>query len=122
MEGVNLTASAFDTVIPGFSWVLTIAVVLFAVSTMLSWSYYGLQAWKFLFGKGKAMDITYKLLFVMFVVIGSSIGLGAVIDFSDAMIFAMVFPNIIGLVLLSSKVSGELKKYKKGIKSFVNSK
>lgn len=122
VEGVNLTASAFDTVIPGFSWVLTIAVVLFAVSTMLSWSYYGLQAWKFLFGKGKAMDITYKLLFVTFVVIGSSIGLGAVIDFSDAMIFAMVFPNIIGLVLLSSKVSGELKKYKKSIKSFVNSK
>jgi AGCS family alanine or glycine:cation symporter len=100
--------------------VLTIAVVLFAVSTMLSWSYYGLQAWKFLFGKGKTVDIIYKILFLIFVIIGSSIGLGAVIDFSDAMIFAMVFPNIIGLVLLSPKVRDELKLYKDKIKSAVN--
>jgi len=120
IQGVELTASAFDSVIPGFSWVLTIAVVLFAVSTMLSWSYYGLQAWKFLFGKGKTVDIIYKILFLIFVIIGSSIGLGAVIDFSDAMIFAMVFPNIIGLILLSPKVRDELKLYKEKIKSAVN--
>jgi len=96
---------------------MTIAAVLFAISTMLSWSYYGLQAWKFLFGKGKAMDIAYKVLFLIFVVIGASISLGAVIDFSDAMIFAMVFPNIIGLVLLSPKVRDELKIYKNKIAS-----
>jgi AGCS family alanine or glycine:cation symporter len=115
-QGVELTATAYDSVIPGFSWVLTIAVVLFAVSTMLSWSYYGLQSWKYLFGKGKIVDMTYKVLFLIFVVIGASISLGAVIDFSDAMIFAMVFPNIIGLVILSPQVKEELKIYLEKIK------
>ncbi|MDF1672218.1 MAG: alanine/glycine:cation symporter family protein [Vicingaceae bacterium] len=115
--GIELTATAFDSAIPHFSWILVIAAVLFAISTMLSWSYYGLQAWKFLFGKGKVMDTTYKIIFLIFVVIGASISLGAVIDFSDAMIFAMVFPNIIGLILLSPKVRDELKLYKDKIKS-----
>jgi AGCS family alanine or glycine:cation symporter len=117
IQGVELTTRAFDSAIPGFSWVLTMAVVLFAISTMLSWSYYGLQAWKFLFGKGKTVDIVYKVLFLLFVVVGASISLGAVIDFSDAMIFAMVFPNIIGLVLLSPKVREELKLFKEKISS-----
>lgn len=111
-KGVELTATAFDSAIPGFSWVLTIAVVLFAISTMLSWSYYGLQAWKYLFGKGKRADMLYKLLFLGFVIVGSSISLGAVIAFSDAMIFAMVFPNVIGLVLLAPKAKAELKRFK----------
>lgn len=115
--GIELTATAFNTTIPYFDWVLMIAAVLFAISTMLSWSYYGLQAWKYLFGKGKAADTTYKIIFLLFVVIGSSISLGAVIDFSDAMIFAMVFPNIIGLIILAPKVKGELAKYKEAIKS-----
>jgi len=117
LGGVDLTSLAFDSAIPGFSWILTIAVVLFAISTMLSWSYYGLQAWKFLFGKGKVADIVYKVLFLFFVVVGASISLGAVIDFSDAMIFAMVFPNVIGLILLSPKVREELKTYKAKIKN-----
>ncbi len=118
VEGVQLTTTAFDSAIPGFSWVLTIAVVLFAISTMLSWSYYGLQAWKFLFGKGKTADLIYKVLFLIFVVVGASISLGAVIDFSDAMIFAMVFPNILGLIVLAPKVREELRKYKRAITSF----
>ena len=94
------------------------AAVLFAISTMLSWSYYGLQAWKFLFGKGKIIDIVYKVIFLLFIIVGSSISLGAVIDFSDAMIFAMVFPNVIGLILLSPKVRDELNTYKSKIKAF----
>tara|TARA_R110002096_G_scaffold64789_1_gene157735 strand:+ start:1437 stop:3059 length:1623 start_codon:yes stop_codon:yes gene_type:complete len=114
-EGVELTATAFDTVIPHFSIVLTVAVILFAFSTMISWSYYGMQGWVFLFGKGKITDLVYKFLFLIFVVIGSSISLGAVIDFSDAMIFAMVVPNIIGVVILSPVISRELKKYMKAI-------
>lgn len=118
ISGVDLTSLAFDSAIPGFSWVLTIAVVLFAVSTMLSWSYYGLQAWKYLFGRGKTADIIYKILFLVFVVVGASISLGSVIKFSDAMIFAMVFPNVIGLILLSPKVREELKIYLDKIKEF----
>lgn len=114
--GVDLTSLAFESAIPNFSIVLTIAVILFAFSTMLSWSYYGLQGWYYLFGKTKIADYTYKLLFLVFVVIGSSSSLGSVIDFSDAMIFAMVFPNIIGLVILAPKVRVEIKRYLKAIR------
>ena len=78
---------------------------------MISWSYYGLQAWKYLFGKGKAADITYKILFLIFVVIGAAATLDAVIKFSDAMILALVFPNMIGLLFLFPKVRQEMKRY-----------
>ena len=109
--GVDLTSKAFDAALPGFKYVLTIAVILFAFSTMVSWSYYGLQAWMYLFGKSRAADLTYKLLFCVVVVIGGAISLGSVIDFSDAMILAMVFPNMIGLLFLFPKVRQELKRY-----------
>ncbi len=113
--GVDLTSLAFESAIPNFSIILTIAVILFAFSTMLSWSYYGLQGWYYLFGKTKTADYTYKILFLFFVVIGASSSLGSVIAFSDAMIFAMVFPNIIGLVILAPKVRAEIKRYLKAI-------
>jgi len=116
-QGVELTATAFDSVIPHFSIILTLAVILFAFSTMISWSYYGMQGWKYLFGKGKVTDLVYKVMFLLFVIIGASISLGAVIDFSDAMIFAMVVPNMIGVVLLSPKIKEELAKYLKAIKA-----
>ncbi len=115
-EGVELTAIAFDTVIPHFSIILTIAVILFAFSTMISWSYYGMQGWVYLFGKGKVTDLVYKALFLVFVVIGASISLGAVIDFSDAMIFAMVVPNIIGVLFLTPVIKKELNIYLNAIK------
>jgi len=115
--GVNLTSAAFNSVIPGFSFILTIAVILFAFSTMLSWSYYGLQAWMYLFGKSKLAEVTYKVLFCVFVVIGAAISLGAVTDFSDAMVFAMVFPNMIGLFILAPVVKKELKIYLDAINS-----
>lgn len=109
--GVDLTSMAFDSVIPGFSYVLTIAIILFAFSTMISWSYYGLQSWKYLFGKGKTADTAYKLLFLIFIVIGAAATLDAVIKFSDAMILALVFPNMIGLFFLFPKVREEMKRY-----------
>ena len=115
--GVDLTSMAYESVIPHFSIILTIAVVLFAISTMISWSYYGLQAWKYLFGRTKAMDLLYKVLFLAFVVIGASATLDAVIRFSDAMILAMVFPNMIGLLFLFPKVKQELDKYLSAIKA-----
>lgn len=115
--GVDLTSMAFESVLPGFSYVLTIAIVLFAFSTMISWSYYGLQAWKYLFGKGRTADLVYKVMFLTFVVIGSAATLDAVIKFSDAMILALVFPNMIGLFFLFPKVKEELNKYLSAIKS-----
>ena len=114
-DGVLATSKAFASVIPWFPYVLTIAVVLFAFSTMLSWSYYGLQGWMFLFGRSKAADYAYKILFCLFVIIGSAASLGAVTDFSDAMIFAMAVPNVIGLFFLFPKVREELSKYLKAI-------
>jgi len=94
---------------------LSIAVVLFAFSTILSWSYYGLQAWKFLFGRGKITDLVYKIIFLVFTVLGSAVTLDAVLKFSDAMILALVFPNMIGLLFLFPKVKVELGKYLKVI-------
>lgn len=117
LGGVDLTSVAFDSAIPNFSIILTIAVILFAFSTMLSWSYYGLQGWKYLFGKGRLADLIYKSLFLIFVVIGASSSLNSVVEFSDAMIFAMVFPNVIGLLLLTPKVKMELQRYLKAIRS-----
>ncbi|EMI41281.1 MULTISPECIES: alanine/glycine:cation symporter family protein [Pirellulaceae] len=111
LGGVDLTSAAFDSVLPGFRYLLTIAIILFAFSTMVSWSYYGLQSWKYLFGRSKAADLSYKLLFCVVIVIGSAVSLGSVIDFSDAMIFAMVFPNMLGLFLLFPKVRQELSAY-----------
>ncbi len=111
ISGVDLTSLAFDSVIPHFSYVLTIAIVLFAFSTMISWSYYGLQSWKYLFGKGKTADLVYKVLFLLFVVIGAAATLDAVIKFSDAMILALVFPNMIGLLFLFPRVKKEMKRY-----------
>lgn len=110
-DGVLATSQAFASVLPWFPYVLTIAVVLFAFSTMLSWSYYGLQSWMFLFGRSKLSGNLYKLIFCSFVVVGSASSLGAVTDFSDAMIFAMAVPNIIGLFILYPKVHKELKKF-----------
>jgi AGCS family alanine or glycine:cation symporter len=117
-KGVEATSKAFEMSISWFPWVLTIAVVLFAFSSMISWSYYGFQAWTFLFGKSKMVGNAYKVIFCLFVIIGGAISLGSVIDFSDAMIFAMLVPNMIGLFFLAPKVKEELKKYMEKIKAF----
>ena len=109
--GVQLTSDAFESSISWFPWVLTVAVVLFAFSTMISWSYYGLKSWTYLFGENKFTDTTYKVLFLFFVVVGSSMQLGSVIEFSDAMIFAMAFPNLLGCYFLLPVVKRELNEY-----------
>jgi AGCS family alanine or glycine:cation symporter len=116
-EGAGITSLAFAEYIPFSDVFLTIAVVLFAVSTMISWSYYGLQSWKFLFGRGKAADIAYKLLFCLFIIIGAAANMSSIWAFSDAMIFAMVFPNMIGLFFLFPVVKKQLTRYLDAIKA-----
>ena len=115
-EGAGITQQAFAAFIPYSNIFLTIAVVLFAVSTMISWSYYGLQSWKYLFGRGRAADIAYKVLFLLFVVIGAAASMNSIWAFSDAMIFAMVFPNMIGLFFLFPIVKKQLSRYLEAIK------
>ena len=116
IEGAVLTSMAFADAIPWFPLVLTIAIILFAISTMISWSYYGLQAWMFLFGKSKISDLIYKIIFLLFIVIGAAANMDAVWGFSDAMILALIFPNMIGLFFLFPKVKQELNNYIKAIR------
>ena len=115
--GVQLTSDAFASVVSWFPYVLAMAVFLFAFSTMISWSYYGMRSWTYLFGKSKKTELAYKILFLVFVVVGASISLGAVLDFSDMMILAMSFPNIIGLYIMSSEVRRDLNEYSRKLKA-----
>ena len=116
-SGVALTSAAFSSSIGGFKYILALAVILFAFSTMISWSYYGLKAWTYLFGEGKTKELTFKIIFCIFVIIGAAASLGPVIDFSDAAIFAMAVVNIIGLYILMPIVKRELQSYMTRLKS-----
>ena len=116
-DGVALTSMAYSSVLPWFPYLLTVAVFMFAFSTMLAWSYYGEKSACYLFGESKKVAIGYKLLFCVFVVIGAASNLGSVVEFSDAMIFIMALPNVIGLYLLSPVVKRELDSYMARIKS-----
>jgi AGCS family alanine or glycine:cation symporter len=115
--GVALTSAAFGSSISWFPYVLAVAVVLFAFSTMISWSYYGLKAWTYLFGEGKIMELTFKIIFCIFIVIGAAASLGPVIDFSDAAIFSMAVVNILALYFLMKLVKQELTSYANRLKS-----
>ena len=117
VSGVALTSSAFASVFSWFPLMLAIAVVLFAFSTMISWSYYGLKAWTYLFGESKGSEVTFKVLFCVFIVIGAAASLGPVIDFSDAMLFSMAIVNIVALYLLMPIVKAELAHYVARLKS-----
>ena len=117
LQAIELTSSAFSQTIPWFPVVLSVAVILFALSTMISWSYYGLKAWTYLFGESKTSDLSYKAVFCMMVIIGSAISAKSVFDFGDAMIFAMCFPNVLGLYFLAPEVKEDLKDYLRRVKS-----
>ena len=108
-KGIAMTSWAFETVFPWFPPVLTLIAVLFAFSTMISWSYYGEQCWVRLFGV--RTTLVYKGLFLLFVWLGAIFNAKAVIDFGDAMILGMAFPNMVGVVLLSGRVKRELDTY-----------
>jgi AGCS family alanine or glycine:cation symporter len=117
VDGVLLTSKAFASVISWFPIVLSIAVMLFALSTMISWSYYGLKAWTYLFGENLTADISYKIIFCTCIVLGSALNAKSVFGFSDAMIFAMCFPNILGLYILAPEVKKDLQEYLHEVKT-----
>jgi AGCS family alanine or glycine:cation symporter len=108
-EGIRMTSWAFATVFPWFPVVLSLTAVLFAFSTMISWSYYGEQCWAQLFGLRSIL--VYKLIFLLFAWMGAIFAAGAVIDFGDMMILGMAFPNLVGVVMLSGVVKRELDGY-----------
>lgn len=125
MGGVELTSAAFGSVVSWFPIVLAVAVFLFAFSTMVSWSYYGMRSWTYLFGRSKNGELVYKFMYLGFVVLGASVSLGAVLSFADMMILAMSFPNIAGLFILAPEIYADmniyLDKLKKG-KLYINPK
>lgn len=112
VDGITMTSDSFASVMPWFTYLLSAAVILFALSTLITWSYYGLQAWKYLFGKSMVADLTYKVLFCLVVVVGAAMAPGNVIEFSDAVLLGMCFPNLIGVFLLLPVVKRELVKFR----------
>ncbi|MEO1961551.1 MAG: amino acid carrier protein [Paracoccus sp. (in: a-proteobacteria)] len=116
-SGVALTSAAFSESFGWFRYILALAVVLFAFSTMISWSYYGLKAWTFLFGEGRTKELVFKVIFCIFTWIGAAASLGPVIDFSDAMIFSMAVVNIIALYVLMPVVKTEMNSYLSRLRS-----
>jgi AGCS family alanine or glycine:cation symporter len=115
LTGVNITSAAFATVIGWFPIILSIAVFLFAFSTMISWSYYGERAWTYLFGDGQTQS--YRVLFVICVFLGSVVNLGSVLDFSDMMLLTMAFPNMLGGFILGGEVATDLDDYMDRLRS-----
>ena len=110
IQGVELTSRAFETAFVWFPTILAVAITLFALSTLITWSYYGLRCWTYLFGLSDKSKFSFKIIFLSFTVVGTSMNLESVINFSDSMIFAMSLPNIIGLYFLSSGIKDDLKK------------
>ncbi|MBG6190045.1 AGCS family alanine or glycine:cation symporter [Arthrobacter sp. CAN_A212] len=110
-DGVILTSDAFASVISWFPIVLAIAVALFAFSTLITWSYYGLKAWEYLFGRSKVSEIIYKCVFLFFTVIGTVLTFTQVLNFADAALFVCAFVNLLGVYLLLPVIKREMKAY-----------
>lgn len=125
LAGTQITSAAFATVSPWFSYLLLPSIIMFAYSTIISWSYYGTKSFDFLagsfferkFGNRKAASRSYQIIYLIFTVIGAVVSLGAVVDFSDMLILAMALPNILGLYLLAPVVKTELNNYLKELKN-----
>lgn len=109
IDGVRMTAAAFGSVFSWFPYLLALAVFLFAFSTMLATAYYGEIALSYLFGQRSR--IVAKIVFLLGVCIGASVDTGAALDFTDMLLLAMAFPNLIGCYIMSGEVAKDLKDY-----------
>ena len=110
-DGIAMTSAAFETIHSSFKYVLFLCVFLFAFSTLITWSYYGLQAWQYLFGKKAITAWIYKVIFCLIIIVGSAASMNNATDFSDASLFAMSIPNLIGVYLLLPVVRSELSRF-----------
>ena len=109
--GIQMTSLAFETVHSSFKYILFACVFLFAFSTLITWSYYGMQAWQYLFGKRELTAWAYKVIFCLIIIVGSSASMGNATDFSDASLFGMSIPNLIGVYFLLPVVRNELARF-----------
>lgn len=115
--GVPITSAAFGSVFGWAPTALSVAVILFAFSTIITWGYYGMKAWTYLIGEGRMRELVFKIVFCAFVFVGAVTSLDAVIDFSDAAIFAMALVNVLALYLLMPVVRREMESYLSRLKS-----
>lgn len=113
ISGIELASNAFQSVIPFFPIILSIIAILFALSTLISWAYYGQKAWTFLLGEGKKRVITFNLIYCLFIVVGSAMNVQSIIDITDAMMVSMCVPNIIVLYILAPEIKRDLRDYLK---------
>lgn len=111
ISGIEITSSAFSSVIPHADYVLSVVIILFAVSTIISWAYYGQKGWTYLFGEGRKRILTYQFIFCSFIIIGSSMNLRSIVDFTDAGMLAMSVPNLIAIYFLLPELKEDLKEY-----------
>ncbi len=117
LAGVELTSKAFESAIPSFKYVLSVAVILFAYSTMISWYYIGSVCFRYLFGERDKIENIFKAFFCASIVVGSSMELSNLIDFTDAAIISMAIPNIIGLYLFAPEIKRDVKEYIQNLKT-----
>lgn len=113
ISGIEMTSGAFSTVIPFFPYVLAVVVILFALSTIISWAYYGQKAWNFLFGEGYKRTLTFQILYCCIIILGSVMNLRSVINITDAMMISMSVPNIITMYILAPEIKRDLCEYAK---------
>ena len=115
VNGVQLTSAAFQQVVSWFPPVLSVVVLLFAYSTLISWSYYGLAGCIYLFGPSRSVRISFNTFYCLCGIVGCTTSLAAILDFSDAMVFAMAFANLIGLFIFAPSLRAELDRYWKNL-------
>jgi AGCS family alanine or glycine:cation symporter len=112
LGGIEITSAAFERNLAWAPYPLALAATLFALSTMISWSYYGLKGWTYLVGRSRSREAIFKLVFCFFVALGCTVQLEAILDFSDALVFLICVPNILGLYVLAPIVKRELAGYR----------
>lgn len=111
INGIEMTSGAFESIFPGFKYVLSVVVILFALTTVISWAYYGQKAWNYIVGEGKKRTLLYQLLFLTFTVIGSVMNVKTIINLTDSMMLGMAVPNCLVMYIMAKELKGDLIKY-----------
>lgn len=120
VNGIELTSSAFESIFPWFKYILSVVVILFALTTLISWAYYGQKAWNYIVGEGKKRTLFYQIFFLTFTVIGSVMNVKTIIDLTDSMMLGMAVPNCLAMYFMARELKIDLinycKKHQVGLK------
>lgn len=111
VNGIEMTSSAFESIFPGFKYVLSVVVILFALTTVISWAYYGQKAWNYIVGEGKKRTLLYQIIFLAFTVIGSVMNVKTIINLTDSMMLGMAVPNCLAMYFMLPELKKDLINY-----------